>query len=97
MLSQLNYLIRSQKDGKYLVARIEAEDSPEMQNYLLVFKEDYEALSYVNTHGKAMSDRLSIESVSATQLKSILQRWGYQGIGYVEDPLIPEIKFMILA
>ena len=44
-----------------------------------------------------MSDRLSIESVSATQLKSILQRWGYQGIGYVEDPLIPEIKFMILA
>ncbi len=97
MLSQINYLIRSQKDGKYLVARIEAEDSPEMQNYLLVFKEDYEALSYVNTHGKAMSDRLSIESVSATQLKSILQRWGYQGIGYVEDPLIPKIKFMILA
>ena len=97
MLSQLNYLIRSQKDGKYLVARVQPEDSPETVSYLLVFKEDYEALTYINTHGQAMSDRLSIESVSATQLKSILQRWGYQGVGYVEDPLIPEINFMILA
>lgn len=97
MLSQLNYLIRSQKDGKYLVARVQSEDSPETVSYLLVFTADYEALTYINTHGQAMSDRLSIESVSATQLKSILQRWGYQGIGYVEDPLVPEIKFMILA
>ncbi len=97
MLSQFNYLIRSQKDGKYLVARIQAENSAETANYLLVFKEDYEALSYINTHGKEMSSRLNVESVSATQLKSILQRWGYQGVGYVEDPLIPEIKFMVLA
>ena len=97
MLSQFNYLIRSQKDGKYLVARVETENSAERASYLLVFKEDYEALSYINTHGKAMSSRLSVESVSATQLKSILQRWGYQGVGYVEDPLIPEIKFMVLA
>ena len=94
MLSQINYLIRSQKDGKYLVARIEEEDSTKTTNYLLVFKEDYEALSYINTHGKTMSDRLNVESTSATALKSILQRWGYQGVGYVEDPLIPQIRFM---
>ncbi|HHP7231954.1 MAG TPA: hypothetical protein ACFCUY_13985 [Xenococcaceae cyanobacterium] len=97
MLSQINYLIRSQKDGKYLVARIEAENSPKTVSYLLVFRADHEALTYINTHGRAMSDRLNIESISPNQLKSILQRWGYQGVGYVEDPLIPEIKFMILA
>ncbi|MDJ0649445.1 MAG: hypothetical protein QNJ60_12145 [Xenococcaceae cyanobacterium MO_188.B19] len=97
MLSQINYLIRSQKDGKYLVARIEDEDSNKMTSYLLVFKEDYEALSYINTHGKSMSSELNVESTSATALKGILQRWGYQGIGYVEDPLIPQIKFMILT
>ena len=97
MLSQINYLIRSQKDGKYLVARIEEEDSAKTTSYLLVFKEDYDALSYINTHGKSMSNSLNVESTSATALKSILQRWGYQGIGYVEDPLIPEIKFMTLA
>ncbi|MDJ0535691.1 MAG: hypothetical protein QNJ70_24920 [Xenococcaceae cyanobacterium MO_207.B15] len=97
MLSQISYLIRSQKDGKHLVARVQSEDSAETVSYLLVFKADYEALSYINTHGQSMSDRLSIESVSPIQLKSILQRWNYQGVGYVEDPLIPEIKFMILA
>ena len=97
MLSQFNYLIRSQKDGKYLVARVQTETTSETASYLLVFKEDYEALSYINTHGKEMSSRLSVESVSATQLKSVVQRWGYQGVGYVEDPLIPEIKFMVLA
>ena len=97
MLSQINYLIRSQKDGKYLVAKIEEEDSNKTTSYLLVFKEDYEALSYINTHGQAMSDRLTVESTSANALKSILQRWGYQGIGYVQDPLIPEIQFMIVA
>ncbi len=94
---ELNYLIRSQKDGKYLVARVEAEDPDKTVSYLLVFKEDHEALTYINTHGKAMSDRLTVESIANTVLKSILQRWGYQGIGYVEDPLIPEIKFMTLA
>ena len=94
MLSSINYVIRSPRDGKYLVARIpQNPDSPEA-SYLLLFKADHEALSYVNTHGKSMSDRLKVESVSTPQLKSLLQRWGYQGIGLVEDPLIPEISFL---
>ncbi len=94
MLLQINYLIRSKKDGKYLAARVQTEsDRPEV-SYLLIFTEDHQALSYINTHGKSMSDRLAVESVSPTQVKNLLQRWGYQGIGLVTDPLIPEIQFM---
>ena len=43
MLSSLNYVIRSQKDGKYLVARIPQEATPSEASYLLVFKADSEA------------------------------------------------------
>ncbi|VEP13398.1 conserved hypothetical protein [Hyella patelloides LEGE 07179] len=94
MLSSINYVIRSPKDGKYLVARIsQNEDSPEA-SYLLLFKADHEALSYINAHGQEMSNRLKVESLSPVQLKSLLQRWGYQGIGLVEDPLIPNINFL---
>ena len=94
MLSSIHYVIRSQQDGKYLVARIsQDEDSPEA-SYLLLFKADHEALSYINTHGKGMSDRLGVESLAPIQLKSLLKRWGYQGIGLVEDPLIPDIQFL---
>jgi hypothetical protein len=94
MLSSLNYVIRSQQDGKYLVARVATnEDVPET-SYLLLFKTDYEALSYINTHGQDVRDRLTIESLSSIQLKSLLQRWGYQGIGLVEDALIPNISFL---
>lgn len=95
MLLQINYLIRSKQDGKYLVARLPDDDRATEVSYLLLFQADHEALSYINTHGKAMSDRLTIESVSPTQVKGVLQRWGYQGIGIVKDPLIPEIQFML--
>lgn len=95
MLLEINYLIRSKQDGKYLVARIQAEEREAEAAYLLVFHQDHEALSYINTHGKSFSDRLSVESVSPMQLKSLLQRWNYQGIGLVKDPLIPEIQFII--
>ena len=94
MLSQANYLIRSKIDGKYLVARMQTETQQKEANYLLLFQEDYDALSYINTHGADFRDRLTVESVSSLQLKSLLQRWGYEGIGLVEDPLVPQIKFM---
>ena len=94
MLLQINYLIRSKNDGKYLVARISQDDDRAEAAYLLVFQADHEALSYINTHGKEMSDRLDVESVSPMQLKSLLQRWGYQGIGVVKDPLLPDIEFL---
>ncbi|WP_036484719.1 hypothetical protein [Myxosarcina sp. GI1] len=94
MLLQINYLIRSKQDGKYLVARVPSDRAEEV-SYLLLFQADHEALSYINTHGKSMSDRLTVESVSPPQVKQVLQRWGYQGIGIVKDPLIPEIQFML--
>ena len=63
MLLQINYLIRSKNDGKYLVARISQDDDRAEASYLLVFQADHEALSYINTHGKEMSDPLEVESV----------------------------------
>ena len=94
MLSQINYVIRSLKDGKYLVARISQEQDRTEASYLLVFKLDYEALSYINTHAQDFQNRLSVESLSSIQLKALLKRWGYQGIAFVEDPLIPNISFL---
>lgn len=93
MLLQVNYLIRSKKDGKYLVARV-AEAGGIEASYLLVFEKDYDALSYINTHGKEYSDRLTIETASPTQLIGLRLRWDYSGFGIVRDPLVPEIRFV---
>lgn len=93
MLLQINYLIRSKQDGKYLVARVPQSNGVEA-SYLLVFQQDYDAMSYINTHGKEFSDRLSVETASPTQLKALKQRWNYYGFGIVKDPLLPEIQFV---
>ena len=93
MLLQVNYLIRSKKDGKYLVARMPEQSGIEA-SYLLVFQHDYDALSYINTHGQEYSDRLRVETASPTQLKGLMERWSYAGFGIVSDPLIPKIQFV---
>lgn len=93
MLLQINYLIRSKKDGKYLVARVPGQNGKD-NSYLLVFQQDYDALSYINTHGQEYSDRLTVESASPMQLKSLQQRWAYSGFGVVKDPLVPDIQFV---
>ncbi len=95
MLSQIQYLIRSKIDGKYLTANISTENK-ENSGYLLLFKENFEALSYLNTHGANVAKNFTVESISLPQLKTTLQRWGFAGIGLVEDPLLPNIKFMTL-
>lgn len=92
MLLQVNYVIRSKKDGKYLVAQMPEQSGTEA-SYLLVFYHDYDALSYINTHGQEYSDRLRVETASPTQLKSLMERWSYQGFGIVKDPLMPQIHF----
>lgn len=89
----INYVIRSQIDGKYLVAR-NAISNVEIESYLLVFAQYEEALSYINTHGQEFATKLAVESVTPSSLKSLMQRWNYEGIGVVEDPLIPRINFM---
>lgn len=89
------YLLRTKQDGRYVAAMLEG-DNQASQKYLLAFQEDYEALSYVNTHSAEVADQFGVESVSATQLKGVLQRWGFGGIGLVKDPLIPQIQFLTL-
>lgn len=93
MINKTYYLIRSKLDGKYLVARIENKDGNQ-SNFLLLFKEDFEALSYLNTHAPAYSGEFRIESVVDSQLKGIMQRWEFTGVGIVNDPLIPQIQFL---
>jgi len=93
MLLQINYLIRSKKDGKYLVAKIPGQNGKE-NSYLLIFKQDYDALSYINTHGQEYSDLLTVETASPNQLKNLQQRWTYAGFGIVNDPLVPDIQFL---
>jgi hypothetical protein len=94
MQASTYYLVRSKVDGKYLVANLQKGPGDIEVNYLMVFQENFEALSYLNTHGRELADRFTIETISSTQLKGTLLRWGYHGIGLVEDPLEPQIKFL---
>ncbi len=91
MFSQVYYIIRSRVDGKYLAAIPDPDGS---DRYLLLFKEDFDALSYLNKYASDLKDRLQVESIPSSQLSPILQRWGYSGIGLVGDPLLPRIEFM---
>lgn len=102
MYAQIYYLVRSKADGQYLVARFKPEkarsdDQPAdetVQSYLLVFREHFEALSYLNAHGQDLVDRFGVESVPGSQLDPLLRRWGFQGIGIVQDPLLPKVEFL---
>ncbi|BAY28560.1 hypothetical protein NIES2107_03910 [Nostoc carneum NIES-2107] len=90
MLSEVYYLVRSKSDGRYLTARPNAEAS----GYLLLFKEHFDALSYLNTHAAEVANRFAIESIPGTQINSLLKRWGFYGIGIVTDPLLPKVEFL---
>ncbi|MBF2003480.1 MAG: hypothetical protein IGS38_22500 [Synechococcales cyanobacterium M58_A2018_015] len=101
MLSQIFYLIRSRADGQYLVARPRGQsaakgrdDQPADPGYLLMFQEHSDALSYLNAHGAQVADQFAVESIPSTQLKSVLKRWGFTGVGVVQDPLLPRIEFL---
>ena len=84
------YLLRSQIDGKYVVAK----DND--NQYLLLFTEHFDALSYLNTHGIEIKDKFGVESLATSQLKPLIQRWGFYGIAVVQDPLLPKIEFFTL-
>ncbi|WP_346016564.1 hypothetical protein [Chroococcidiopsis sp. CCMEE 29] len=93
MLSQVYYLVRSRSDGRYLVAHPRTDSESGESRYLLMFREHFEALSYLNTHGLDVAERFAVESVPATQIGSLLKRWGFTGVGIVQDPLLPKIEF----
>ncbi|NEP11567.1 MAG: hypothetical protein F6K14_15420 [Symploca sp. SIO2C1] len=94
MFSQIYYLILSRADGQYLAAQPHADTSQGGAGYLLMFHERYDALSYLNTHGADVADRFAVETVVGSQLKNLLQRWGYTGVGIVQDPLVPKVDFL---
>ncbi len=93
MFTQIHYLILSRRNGRYLVAQPKAGSPEAGACYLLMFREHFDALSYVNTHGADLADQFSVESVSGSQLKNLLERWGFVGVGVVQDPLVPQIEF----
>ena len=97
MLSETYYLIRSKSDGSYLAAhpnRGDREERSPQNGYVLLFRENFDALSYLNKHAAGVSDRFSVETLPGTQLTSVLDRWGFKGFGMVEDPLLPRVEFM---
>lgn len=98
MLSQVHYLVRSKVDGQYLTARPRGTSASELDtpspSYLLMFRERYDALSYLNTHGADVADRFTVESIPGTQLNQLLDRWGFSGIALVKDPLMPDVEFL---
>jgi hypothetical protein len=90
MLSEVYYLVRSPSDGRYLTAHPDESGS----SYLLLFREHFDALSYLNTHAGELANRLAVESIPGSQLSNLLKRWGFVGMGIVTDPLIPKIEFL---
>ncbi|MEB3887316.1 hypothetical protein [Lyngbya sp. CCY1209] len=91
MFSQVYYLLRSKQDGQYVAAH---PDPDKPQGYLLLFSEHFDALSYLNKHGEEVRDQFTVESIAGSQLKGILQRWGFGGVGMVKDPMIPRVEFL---
>ncbi|MBW4648646.1 MAG: hypothetical protein KME06_08080 [Kastovskya adunca ATA6-11-RM4] len=92
-MSEVYYLLLSRADGRYLAAQVNS-DRESSSAYLLMFREHFEALSYLNTHGADLANRFAVETISKNQLKALLQRWGFTGVGIVQDPLIPTIEFL---
>lgn len=90
-MSEIYYLIRSKADGRYVAAHPNAEKTT---GYLLLFQEQFDALSYLNTHAAGLADRFSVESLPNSQIKGVLKRWSFQGVGLVSDPLLPKVEFL---
>ncbi|MBD1940569.1 MULTISPECIES: hypothetical protein [unclassified Microcoleus] len=91
MFSQIHYLVRSKADGSYLAAHPNTSGG---KGYLLMFQEHSDALSYLNTHGAGVADKFGVESITGSQLKGLLTRWGFAGVGIVKDPLLPTVDFL---
>jgi hypothetical protein len=98
MVSQLYYVLRSRVDGQYLAARPQVDTPPDPNQpppagFLLVFTADYDALSYLNAHAPELSSKFAVETIMASNLKSLLARWNFQGLGMVDDPRLPRVEF----
>lgn len=107
MFSQVYYLLRSRLDGSYLVAHPDLGRNHPLESdvgYLLMFREHFDALAYLNQHSPRVSSgdadltsRFAVESIPGSQLKSLIDRWGFQGLGIVADPILPTVEFFTLS
>ncbi len=88
MLESGYFLILSKQDGRYLVAH-----PSQRSNFVLLFQEYAEALSYLNTHAQQIANRFVVESLSKEQIQGVIKRWGFDGVGLVQDPLEPRIEW----
>jgi hypothetical protein len=91
MDSVLYYVLRSLANSNYLTAHPNPDTAVA---YLLVFQEQFDALSYLNTHGREVTEQFQVETLPAQQLRGVLNRWQLNGIGLVQDPLLPRIEFL---
>ena len=95
MMTEIHYTLRAQQTGHYLSARPSFSSAgADEPGYVLLFSEHADALSYLNTHAADAASRFTAESVSGTQLKTLMARWEFKGVALVKDPLVPEIDFM---
>ena len=97
-MSPIYYLLRSRADGRYLAARLRSPDPAvppigPQTGFLLVFSADYDALSYLSAHAPDLSDQFAVETITPSNLKPLLSRWNFQGLGMVRDPRLPDIEF----
>ncbi len=96
MLSETYYLVRSKADGSYLAAHPRQNpDRVEQESFVLLFREHFDALSYLNTHAAELADRFSVESILGSQIGNLLKRWAFTGVGLVNDPLLPRVEFLL--
>ncbi|NJN30786.1 MAG: hypothetical protein HC824_10450 [Synechococcales cyanobacterium RM1_1_8] len=109
-MATIYYLLRSKQNGRYLSGREPmgdrqlgekqredrhpGEQPPEQAQFLMLFQQDFEALSYLNAHAPEVSDRFTLEPHNLQQLKASLERWGFAGVAFVTDPLEPRVDFL---
>ena len=104
MLTNIHYVLRSRQDGSYIAARPrpqsngaqtdENQEKSANPRYLLLFQDYADGLTYLNTHAPDLADRFAVESVTQSQLKTVMGRWKFTGVGLVSDPLMPKVQFM---
>lgn len=102
MLAESYYVVQSRRNGKHLTAHPQrrSPSSPRIAQeadagFLLLFREKTDALSYLNTHAGDLTPQFQVEPVQRSQLPGLIKRWQFRGVGLVNDPLVPQIEFLI--
>lgn len=98
MLAESYYLIQSSRTGHYLAAHPAQGSKPPAQpdaGFLLLFRDGVDARSYLNTHAGELASQFRIDAIQRDKLAALLKRWQFRGVGLVNDPLVPQIEFLV--